>query len=309
MLGSRAQRSAFRTLRGVDGARRTQEGCVGRFDRHGAPHDRRHGGPAAGQAPDHRPLPRRGHRARGRGLQLPAGRGRGHEHRRRLRDVQLGARLRRFRDAARHGHPAPRSLARRHGARHGRPGLGGRRRRGRLAAPDPAPPARSPGRAGLAGDRRHRARVHRVQRQLRGGVEEGLSRPRPRQPLQRRLLDAGHRPCGAADPSHPQLDDRGGHEGRELQGRVQLRSARDQLPLRRRPGHRRRPRDLQDRGQGDRRPGGRVDHLHGEVRRARGQQLPHPLLAPARGRRQRVRRRRADLQPLRGRAARRACAT
>ena len=34
--------------------------------------------------------------------------------------------------------------------------------------------------------------------------------------------------------------------------------------------------DLQERRQGDRRPGGHVDHLHGQVRRARGQLVPHP---------------------------------
>ena len=41
---------------------------------------------------------------------------------------------------------------------------------------------------------------------------------------------------------------------------------------------RRQPRDLQDGCQGDRGPGGHVDHLHGEVRRARGQLVPHPPL-------------------------------
>ena len=43
--------------------------------------------------------------------------------------------------------------------------------------------------------------------------------------------------------------------------------------------------DLQERRQGDRRPGGHGDHLHGEVQRARGQLVPHPLLARRRGRR------------------------
>ena len=47
---------------------------------------------------------------------------------------------------------------------------------------------------------------------------------------------------------------------------------------------RRRPRDLQERRQGDRRPGGHVDHLHGQVQRARGQLVPHPLLAGRRAR-------------------------
>ena len=36
--------------------------------------------------------------------------------------------------------------------------------------------------------------------------------------------------------------------------------------------------DLQERRQGDRRPGGHGDHLHGEVQRARGQLVPHPPL-------------------------------
>ena len=38
--------------------------------------------------------------------------------------------------------------------------------------------------------------------------------------------------------------------------------------------------DLQERRQGDRRAGGHVAHLHGEVRRARGQLLPHPPVVP-----------------------------
>ena len=45
--------------------------------------------------------------------------------------------------------------------------------------------------------------------------------------------------------------------------------------------------DLQERRQGDRRAGGHGDHLHGEVQRARGQLVPHPLLAGERGRRER----------------------
>ncbi len=41
----------------------------------------------------------------------------------------------------------------------------------------------------------------------------------------------------------------------------------------------RRPRDLQERRKGDRRAGGPLDHVHGEVERGRGQLVPHPLLA------------------------------
>ena len=77
----------------------------------------------------------------------------------------------------------------------------------------------------------HRARVHPLQRHLRGGVAQGLPRPRSGQPLQRGLLDAGHRAGGAADPAHPQRDAGRRDAGRELEGRVQLRPARDQLPL------------------------------------------------------------------------------
>ncbi len=69
--------------------------------------------------------------------------------------------------------------------------------------------------------------------------------------------------------------------GRELEGRVQLRPARDQLPLLGRARLRRRPRDLQERSQGDRRPGGLLDHLHGQVQRARGQLVPRPHLPRA----------------------------
>ena len=88
----------------------------------------------------------------------------------------------------------------------GRPRVGGRLRRRGVAAADPAAPARPARRARLDRGRRHGARVHPLQRHLRGGVAQGLPRPRAGQPLQRRLLDARHRAGGAADPAHPQLD-------------------------------------------------------------------------------------------------------
>ncbi len=182
--------------------------------------------------------------------------------------------------------------------------LGGRLRRRRLAAPDPAPPAGAAGRARVERQRRHRARVHGVPRDLRVGVAQGLPQPRAGQPLQRRLLAARHRADRAADPPHPQRHG-GRRDGRrELQGRVQLRPARDQLPLRRRAAHRRRPRDLQERRQGDRRPGGDGDQLHGQVRRARGQLVPHPLLARRRRRAQRVCLATGGVRVLPGRPAR-----
>ena len=75
-----------------------------------------------------------------------------------------------------------------------------------------------------------------------------------------------------------------GHGRRGREGRVQLRPARDRLPLRRGAGHRRQPQRLQDRRQGDRLPARQVAHVHGEVRRARGQLLPHPPVAARHGR-------------------------
>ena len=81
-----------------------------------------------------------------------------------------------------------------------------------------------------------------------------LPRPDAGQPVQRRLLDPRHHPGRAAAARHPQphVRRRAGRRGR--QGRVQLRPARDRLPLRRRADDRRQPRGLQDRRQGDRRP-------------------------------------------------------
>ena len=52
--------------------------------------------------------------------------------------------------------------------------------------------------------------------------------------------------------------------------------------LRRRAAHRGQPRRLQDRREGDRRAARQVAHLHGEVRRARGQLVPHPPVAAGR---------------------------
>ena len=59
---------------------------------------------------------------------------------------------------------------------------------------------------GWTADGRHRAGVHAVQGHLRGRLEGRLPRPRAGQPLQRRLLAAGHRAGRAADPPHPQRD-------------------------------------------------------------------------------------------------------
>ncbi len=56
-------------------------------------------------------------------------------------------------------------------------GLGGRLRRRRLAAAGPAPPAGPPGRARVERQRRHRARVHGLPRDLRVGLAQGLPQP------------------------------------------------------------------------------------------------------------------------------------
>ena len=101
----------------------------------------------------------------------------------------------------------------------------------------------------------------------------------PGQPVQRRLLDPRHQPDRAAAARHPQPHVRRRARRRGRQGRVQLRAARDRLPVRRRDDDRRQPQRLQDGGQGDRRPARPGDHVHGEVRPARGQLLPHPPVA------------------------------
>ena len=114
-----------------------------------------------------------------------------------------------------------------------------------------------------------------------------LPGPHAEQPVQRRLLHRRYDARRAAAARHPQHDARRGDERRGRQGRVQLRPARDRLPLRRGAGHRRQPRRLQDRRQGDRRPARQVADVHGEVQRARGQLLPHPPVAARRGRQRR----------------------
>ena len=135
---------------------------------------------------------------------------------------------------------------------------------------------------GYAALRRHRARVHPLRGVLRAGLGPALPGPDRRQPLQRRLLDPRRQQGRAGAARDPQRDVRRRHERGVGQGRVQPRPARDRLPLRRRAAHLRQPLGLQDRRQGDRRPARPVAHLHGEVRRARGQLVPHPPVAARR---------------------------
>ena len=62
--------------------------------------------------------------------------------------------------------------------------------------------------------------------------------------------------------------------------------------------------DLQERRQGDGRPGRQGDHLHGQVQRARGQLVPHPPVAARHRRVDRLRRGGGAVRPLPGRHAR-----
>ena len=181
-----------------------------RAHRHGPARPHRHAGPAAGQA-----LARARHfvdevAAHGaEALQLPARRRRRDEHRRRLRDGVVGPRLRRLRDAPGPRHAAAGPVAGGHGAVPGRPRLGRRQptsspRRARSCAasstgsPSAAgPPTPAPSSSSSSSDDTYEE-----------AWDSGLPRPRPGQPLQRRLLAAGHRARRAAAPPHPQRDGR-----------------------------------------------------------------------------------------------------
>ena len=202
----------------------------------------------------------------------------------RVRDVELGARVRRLRDGARPVHAAPGAVAARHGDAAGRPDLAGRDPGGGLAAADPAPSARPAGRARAVRVRRHRAGVRRLPGLVRGRLAARLPRPPPGQSVQCGLLDARHGAGRAVAAPHPRRDGRGRAAAGEREGRVQPRPARDRVPVRRGVDHIGQPRDLQAGGQGDRRPGGDGADLHGQAEPARGQLLPHPLLAARRRR-------------------------
>ena len=149
---------------------------------------------------------------------------------------------------------------------------------------------------GLHADVRLRARVLPAQGDVRGGAQAGLRGPdavgsvHPRLPHPRLHLRRG------VHPPDPQRDAGRGDEGRDLEGRGLARSARDQLPLRRRADDGGQPRRLQERRQGARAPERLLDHVHGQA----GPQLdrlllPHPLVALAR-RRERLRGRDAGVR-------------
>ena len=191
-----------------------------------------------------------------------------------------------------------------------RPHLARRLGRGRaVSALDPQAPGRVGRRGQVRRVRRNRARVHPLRGLLRVRLGPALPGPHRRQPLQRRLLHPRWQQGRAGAARDPQRDVHRGHDRRVGQGGVQPRPARDRLPLRRRAAHVRQPQRLQDRGEGDRRPARPVADLHGQVRRARGQLVPHPPVAARRRRRGRLRRRRPRrrtqraLRPVHGRAA------
>ena len=116
--------------------------------------------------------------------------------------------------------------------------------------------------------------------------DRALPRPDRRQPVQRRLLHPGRHPGRAAAARDPQRDVRRRADGRERQGRVQPRPARDRLPVRRgvctcdnHAVYKTAAKEIAA-------AAGQVADLHGQVRRARGQLLPHPPLAAGRRRRE-----------------------
>ena len=205
-----------------------------------------------------------------------------------LRDVLVGARLRRLRDDAGPLDAAARPVARGHRAVPGRPAAGAthapvvasprqilRRQLDRLAERGLEAFAATELEFIVFRDTYEQA-WHKGYRDLEPAnlynVDYSLLGTARVEPLIRRIRNS----MAGAGPA-----------GRELQGRVQPRPARDQLPLRARAAGGRRARDLQERRQGDRRPGGHGDHVHGQVRRARGQLVPHPPVAAPRRRERR----------------------
>ena len=96
--------------------------------------------------------------------------------------------------------------------------------------------------------------------------------------LQRRLQPARLDPARTAAARHPPRHGRRGTVLRGRQGGVQLRPAGDRVPVRGGHRDRRSARHLQERREGDRGAARQGADLHGEVQRARGQQLPHPSL-------------------------------
>ena len=257
-------------------------------------------------------LPRRGARARHRGLQLPARRRRRDEHRRRLRDLVVGARLRRPGHGAGLRHAAADAVAAGHRAAAGRRAVARRHAGRRVAAPDPAAPARPARRARLEG-------VWSAPSSSSSSSTTATSRPGPsaittwRRPTSTTSTTRSSAPAGSSRCC--------GRSGSACATPgMQVESAKGECNLGQHEiafkyadalttcdNHV----DLQERRQGDRGAARLGADLHGEVQRARGQLLPHPPVAARRRRRAGLRRRPrarrlAGVRALPRRAARRA---
>ena len=188
-------------------AGRIDQGDRRRLGRHGDRRVHRHAGPAHGQAAPRRVLPRGAcRRPRRRGVQLPARPRHGDGSGARLRDRELGARLRRLRARAGSRHAPPGSVARGDGARPRRRRVA-RRLAGRsLAAAGAEATGRARGRARLHAHVRLRARVLPPARDLRGGPREALPRPDAVGPLHPRLPHPRHDLRRAAHPADAERD-------------------------------------------------------------------------------------------------------
>ena len=263
-----------------------------RRDGHG--HDARPLRPSHGQALRRRLLPRRRPGPRHARLQLPRGRGHGHGPRRRLRGLRLRRGLRRLPPRAGSRDAARVLVAREDGARPVRRARrrDGRARRRRAAVRAPGPARRRRRRGPRRRERRVGARVLYLRGQLQGRARQGPRQPRAHRPVRRGLPPAPGRAHRVLPPPRPPRAQSRGHGRRDVQGRGGQGPARAQRALRRRAGHGRQPRRLQAVPQGDRGPGGHLRDVHGQAVRGRaGQLVPHPLLAHAARRLQRLPRR------------------
>ena len=225
-------------------------------------------------------LPRRGGRARHGGLQLPARRRHRHEHRRRLRDLVVGARVRRHGVRPRLGHDPAAAAPARDARSCSATWSGSTTRRSCSRRARSSGPSSTPSPSAVSS--RWRARSSSSSRSTRRTRTPDRMRYRGLDPVNQYNVDYSILGTTRAEPLLRDIRNTmyaAGLDVEARQGRVQLRPARDRLPVRRGDGHRRQPQRLQDRRQGDRRPARAVDHLHGEVQRARGQLLPHPPLA------------------------------
>ena len=262
-------------------------------DRHRRARHRRHAGPAAGQARRRAALPGRGPAARHRGLQLPARRRRRDEHRRRLRDLVLGARLRRLRDgagpgdAARacRGSRAPRCCSPTSQWLDGTPVVESprqilQRQLDRLAEHGWTALWSAPNSSSSSSTRRYESAWSKRYTDLtpsnQYNVDYSILGTSRVEPLLR-AIRLGMRDAGMQVESAKGECNLGQHE-------IAFKYA-DALTTC--DNHV----DLQERREGDRGPARLVADVHGEVQRARGQLLPHPPVAAHRGRRAGLRRR------------------